>query len=200
MYKTTLRVVLIGGPSNVGKSTLVQALVSRLGWQCLSTDSLGRHPGRPWGHVRPHVAAHYRALSPDELFEAVLRHYASMWPGIQTLITAHASNRSSEPLILEGSALWAETVAALHLDSVGALWLTASNGFLQQRIYAASAFAQASAQEQAMIDKFLGRVQRYNERMLDAVRRLGLPCINVEETASIEDLTDTALSMLGIGA
>lgn len=200
MYKTALRVILIGGPSNVGKSTLAQVLASRLGWHYIATDSLGRHPGRPWGHVRPHVAEHYLSLSPDELFEAVLRHYASMWPDIQRLITAHAASDSSECLVLEGSAVWPEAVAALHIEGVGALWLTASDGFLQQRIYAASGFEQASAQEQAMIDRFLGRVQRYNARMLHAVQRLGLPCINVEETASIEELMDKTLSMLGAGA
>jgi 2-phosphoglycerate kinase len=42
------RVVLIGGTSNVGKSTVAQAVAERLGFEYLSTDELARHPGRPW--------------------------------------------------------------------------------------------------------------------------------------------------------
>jgi hypothetical protein len=85
----------------------------------------------------------------------------------------------------------------LRLDGVGALWLTASDGFLHERIYEASGFDQAPARERAMIEKFLGRTQRYNERMMQAIRRLGLPCLNVEEISSLENLTDKCLSLLG---
>ncbi len=199
MNKSGLRVILIGGPSNVGKSTLARSLASTLGWPSTSTDTLGRHPGRPWGHVRPHVAEHYLSLSPDELFEAVLRHYASIWPNIQSLITTHACDPSAECLVLEGSALWPESVATVRLDAVGALWLTASDGFLRERIYKASRFERASLREQTMIDKFLGRVHRYNQRMMQALPRLGLPWINVEETAPLEQLTTRALSLLDAG-
>ena len=199
MNASTLRVILIGGPSNVGKSTLAQALASRLGWRSTSTDSLARHPGRPWGNVRPHVAEHYLTLSPDELIEAVMHHYATMWPAIHDIITAHASGSSDEHLILEGSALWPELVATLRLDHVGAVWLTASDAFRQERIYRASGYEQATAQERAMIDKFFGRTHRYNARMMQAVRRLGLPWIDVEAFSSLEQLTDNVLGLLSIG-
>jgi 2-phosphoglycerate kinase len=42
------RVILIGGSSHVGKSTLGQSLAAKLGWSYCSTDKLARHPGRPW--------------------------------------------------------------------------------------------------------------------------------------------------------
>jgi len=41
-------VILLGGTSCVGKSSLGQSLASSLGWDLLSTDQLARHPGRPW--------------------------------------------------------------------------------------------------------------------------------------------------------
>jgi 2-phosphoglycerate kinase len=199
MDTAALRVILIGGPSHGGKSTLARALASRLGWQYMSTDGLARYPGRPWGEVRPHVAEHYLSLSPDQLIEDVIRHYASMWPGIRSLITAHACDPSTERLILEGSALWPESVATLGLKRVGAIWLTASDSFFQARIYTASGFAHASEREQAIIAKFLGRAQRYNQRMMQALPRLGLPWVNVEETSSLESLMDTSLCRLGAG-
>lgn len=42
------RVILIGGSSHAGKSTLAQALAAELGWSYGSTDKRARHPGRPW--------------------------------------------------------------------------------------------------------------------------------------------------------
>ena len=197
MNSLGLRVMLIGGPSNVGKSTLAQALAAQLGWRCASTDGLARHPGRPWGTVPPHVAEHYLSLSVDELFEAVMRHYLTMWPAIRSMITAHACDPSAECLILEGSALRPESVVTLSLDGIGAVWLTASDSFLQERICKASGFGQASPREKAMIEKFLGRTQRYNESMIQALRDLGLPWIDVEETSSLEDLIGTCLRRLG---
>ena len=74
-----IRVLLIGGTSHVGKSTLAKALAARLGGEHVSTDTLARHPGRPWatssGPFPRHVAAHYLSLSVDELTTEQLRHY-----------------------------------------------------------------------------------------------------------------------------
>jgi 2-phosphoglycerate kinase len=198
MIKTALRVILIGGTSNVGKSTLAQFLSARLGWQCASTDYLARHPGRPWGHVRSYVAEHYLSLSTDELIDDVMRHYLSLWPDIRNLITTHVSDPVAECLVLEGSALWPESVVTLDLAGVGALWLTASDGFLQERIYQVSGFDQAAARDKAMIEKFVRRTQRYNQKMMQVIGRLGLPWINVETTSSLDELMNQTLSLLGV--
>lgn len=199
MDKPDLRGILIGGTSNVGKSTLAQAIAARRGGQWTSTDSLGRHPGRPWGTVRPHVAEHYATLAVDELIADVLRHYRGLWPGIEQLVAAHASDPARPPLILEGSALWPESVASLRLPGVGALWLTASDTFLQGRIYAGSGYAQAPPEARLLVDKFLARTLRYDELMLRALARLGLPWLNVEAAASLDDLADQALRLLAQG-
>src|SRR5438874_11499896 len=199
MNKPALRVILIGGTSNVGKSTLAQSISSKLGWHYVSTDTLARHPGRPWGAVRPHVAEHYLSLSPDELIEDVLRHYRSMWPGIQSLIASHACDASAERLVLEGSALWPESVAELRLDGVAAVWLTADDRLFQERIYNSSAFEQATGSSKEMVEKFVARTRLYNQRMMEAVRRLSLPCLNVGETTSLEELTDETLKLFGAG-
>ena len=112
-----LRVILIGGSSHVGKSTLARSLRPRLGWGHISTDSLARHPGRPWRKdlqaVPKQVADHYLSLSVDELFADVLRHYRSMWRDIEAMIISHATDTSTERLIFEGSALWPESVQAV---------------------------------------------------------------------------------------
>ena len=196
-----LRVILIGGSSHVGKSTLAHSLALKLGWRHISTDHLARYPGRPW-KVKPqtvpeHVAEHYLSLSGEELITDVLRHYRSMWPGIEAIVTSHATDLSTERLILEGSALWPETVATMELDHVAAIWLTASNGLFQTRIYGESCFEEAASRGKMMIQKFLGRIHLYNERMMEAVNRLGLASIDMETTPSTEKLGDRCLELAG---
>lgn len=84
-----VRVVLIGGTSNVGKSTVGHAVAEKVGFDCLTTDGLARHPGRPWRtpewEVPAHVAEHYGSLTVDELIASVLGHYDRLWPRIEEL-------------------------------------------------------------------------------------------------------------------
>ncbi len=123
-----LRVALIGGTSHAGKSTTARAVAARLGGEALATDTLARHPGRPWPTptwvVPDHVAEHYRTLAPEALIDSVLAHYGRMWPMVRELIEARAADESAAPLVLEGSALWPELVAELDLPAVRAVWLT----------------------------------------------------------------------------
>ena len=184
IFEPDLSVVLIGGTSNVGKSTLAQALTRRLGWSCVSTDSLGRHPGRPWtvadGQVPVHVAEHYRSLSIEELATEQLRHYARMWPQIRSLIETHARDHAGG-LIVEGSGVWPDRVAEISDPKVAAIWLTASPATVRGRIYSASRYAELGDDATILVDKFVGRSIRYNEMMLSAVRRLGLACVDVDD-------------------
>ena len=91
-----MRVVLIGGSSHAGKSSLAESLAANLGWTHISTDSLARHAGRPW---KPHpekvpddVAEHYLCLSVDELITDVLRHYrVNVWPKVEAIVASHTS-------------------------------------------------------------------------------------------------------------
>lgn len=197
---STLRVILIGGTSHTGKSTLGAFLAKRLGWELCATDRLARHPGRPWRTkpetVPSHVAEHYRSLSINELLDDVLDHYRRFWPTIEALVTRHATDRSCSPLVVEGSALWPDSIARLKHEGVGAIWLAASDSLLQTRIYRTSQFAEATGEEQLLIQKFLERTQLYNDYMLQAVARLRLVSVNVEAEPSLEVLSDLCLKRL----
>ena len=70
-------VLVIGGTSHTGKSTLGHSLASDLGWRYLSTDIIARHPGRPFrgdGKVPSHVQAHYLNHTTHELIDNVVLH------------------------------------------------------------------------------------------------------------------------------
>lgn len=215
-----MRVFLIGGTSHVGKSTLAQSLAADLGWNCVSTDSLARHPGRPWktttrspspfagrvfeyytprkraqrGAVRSipdHVARHYLTLSVDELVTELLRHYERLWPQIRTIIETATTD-----LIIEGSGLWPEYVAAIKAPQVTGVWLTASSQVLTERIRRESKFDVAGVDEQEMIRKFLGRTEQYNQLMMSAINDLALDSIDVSVEPSVEELVEACRSSL----
>jgi hypothetical protein len=198
-----LRVVLIGGTSHAGKSTLAQALARRLGWRWVSTDSLGRHPGRPWAvDARPipaHVTEHYLSLSVGDLTTEQLSHYERMWPVIRSLVETHARDHDAGGLVLEGSGVWPDRVAGISDSAVAAIWLTASAATVRSRIYSASRYAELVDDGPILVDKFVGRSIRYNEIMLSAVRRLDLACADVDDVSSPEALLGLALQIVDRG-
>lgn len=178
----SLRAILIGGSSHSGKSTLARLLAARLGWEYRSTDQLARHPGRPWRNdgtdVPPHVVEHYSSLSVDDLVADVLGHYQrNVLPQIVALVGARTSDPSARGLVLEGSAIWPEHVACLVSDKTAALWLTAGEELLAERIRTESRYCERAPQEQMLIAKFIQRTVAFATRMDEAVGRNGLPGI-----------------------
>ncbi|WP_328285899.1 hypothetical protein [Streptomyces sp. A1-5] len=154
-----VRVVLTGGTSNVGKSTVAQVVAERLGFAYRSTDQLARHPGRPWRTVEravpEHVAEHYASLPVDELITSVLDHYARLWPRIEELATAHAAGAegAATGLALEGSALRPGRVAGLTVPRVAAAWLTAEQpSVVRARVRTAGRHAAATSAERHLMD------------------------------------------------
>ena len=197
-----LRVILIGGSSHVGKSTVSESLAAALGWDHVSTDSLARHPGRPWKpateKVPDEVAKHYFCLSVDELIEDVLCHYRiNVWPKVEAIIASHSTDTSTTRIVLEGSALWPELVVSLDLDKVAAVWLTASEEVFRRRIHNGSLYSSKSPGERMMIDKFLERTLAYNARMVDAVSQHGFILIDVLQS-NVTELAERCLSALDI--
>ncbi len=173
-----LKVILIGGISHAGKSTLYESLAATLGWTHLSTGSLARHPGRPWRpapeNVPDRVVQHYLRLSVDDLIDDVLRHYkVNVWPKVEAINASHSNDPSTTGTVVEGSALWPEFATNLDFEKTAAIWLTASEEIFRQRIQTGSQYTSKSPRDQMMIDKFLQRTLAYNARMVEAVNHNG---------------------------
>lgn len=195
-----LRVILIGGSSHSGKSALSESIAANLGWNLISTDTLARHPGRPWRpepeKVPDHVAEHYLSLSVDELIVDVLHHYkVNVWPKVEEIVASHINDPSQGGLVIEGSALWPELVATLDFDNIAALWLTASEAIFRQRIRDESLYHSKSLRERRMIDKFLERTLVYNAQMIEIANRHGFILIDVQQS-NLAELTQRCLSIL----
>ncbi|MBD2827926.1 AAA family ATPase [Streptomyces californicus] len=192
-----VRVVLIGGTSNTGKSTVAGRLAERLGFEHRSTDGLARHPGRPWRtpehEVPPHVAEHYATSTPDELLASVLAHYERLWPRIEELITDRA-RPGAAGLVLEGSALLPERIARLTVPRTAAVWLTADDAVLRDRVRTAGRYARASEEERLLMDRFLARTHRFQTRTVEAVESLGLARLDVGGGRTVEELADAVMA------
>ncbi len=194
------RVILIGGSSHSGKSALSESIAANLGWNRISTDTLARHPGRPWRpepeKVPDHVAEHYLSLSVDELIKDVLHHYRiNVWPKIEEIVASHIKDPSLTGLVVEGSALWPELVATLNSDNIAALWLTASKAVFRQRIHNESQYHLKSLRKRRMIDKFLQRTLVYNAQMIEVANRQGFILVDVQQS-NLAELTQRCLSIL----
>ncbi len=180
-----MRVLLIGGTSHVGKSTVAQVIAGRLGFEYVSTDKLARHPGRPWPEPLPHVVEHYRSQTASELVDALLAHYARMQPRIEELVA------QSTGVVLEGSGVWPPYVARLTAQAV---WLTADEEVLTARIHSSSRYDALPADGRHLVDKFVARTVGYQTRMLDELNRLGLMHLDVTTPRSPDQLADELLA------
>ena len=181
---------------------MAKCLAGELGWSLISTDSLARHPGRPWRPqpevVPDHVADHYLSLSVDELLSDVLLHYrVNVWPKVEEIVASYSIDASGAGVIVEGSALWPEFAIGLHSVSVATLWLRASRDVLTQRIYGESLYHSKTVRGKMMIDKFLERTLAYNALMAEVAGRYGLALVDVLQSKP-EELTDRCLSVLNL--
>jgi broad-specificity NMP kinase len=183
----TVTVVLIGGTSHVGKSTLAGALATSLGFRHESTDRLARHPGRPWTATRPDGQEHYARLSVDELTARQLEHYERMWPLVERQVR-DALGPGGEGLVLDGSGVLPHRVALLPPDRVAAVWLTAAPTVLRDRIHAGSRIEERSDDERRATDKFLGRTELHQSWLLAALERAGRPHLDVSDEPRVDDL------------
>lgn len=201
MMDPTTRVLLIGGSSHTGKSTAARMIAARLEWDCLSTDSLARHPGRPWRppgvEVPPHVAEHYLTFSIGGLLAAVDKHYReSVWPLAAARIAEACSPAAPRGLVVEGSALLPDLVVGLRAPGVAAVWLVAPPDVFETRIHRESGYATADARGRPLIDKFLGRTRAFDLALREGLARLELPCIDIQAEVPPEAVADQCLSQM----
>lgn len=168
------KVLLIGGTSHVGKTTFARSLANELNCGYLSTDTLARHPGRPWrkdnSPLPDDVIEHYSTLKVEELVSAVMGHYReNVWPIVDALVRSSLNNSFDPGLIVEGSSILPNEVLAADFDQVGAIWLTAPVPLIESRIMLGSQFEKRSQSERQLISAFLRKSLTINEEIMDTV-------------------------------
>jgi len=164
-----MRIVLIGGTSLCGKSTLAARVGAACNAEVLSTDRFGRHPGRPWPAPRAHVAEYYDRLGDAAIDAFLLDHHANLLPRLQAEMDA--ARRAGRDLVIEGSAIRPEFFEMPEAD-VFVRWLLVPEAEVRARIERESAFATRDAQARARIERFADRAVRDGARVEAALAGL----------------------------
>jgi len=193
MASAGIKVMLLGGTSHTGKSTLAGQLADALGWRLLSTDQLARHPGRPWrddgSRIPEDVVHHYADHSAGELVDAVTRHYRdNVWPIVAAIARSHVNNPFDPGLVLEGSAVLPECVVTACLERTGWVWLHAPEPLVTERILTSSGHAERSADQQQLIERFLARTLEFQRQLATAAQQHGMPQVDAADPALLEKL------------
>jgi 2-phosphoglycerate kinase len=191
------KLILIGGTSHVGKSTLSQRLAEELGWNYLSTDQLARHPGRPWKvgdrSVPDDVVEHYTNLAVPELVDSVLQHYRSnVWPIIDAIIQSRLNNPFDVGLVLEGSAILPEQVCVAAFPRVNAIWLTAPDHLITERIKRNSNYGIGTSAERKLVDAFAKRTLEIDRILRDSVKITGQKLLDASSENTLAGLSSLA--------
>lgn len=195
---TAAKVILLGGGSHAGKSSVAAALAARLGYEARSTDYLARHPGRPWPAgdrpVPPHVVEYYRDLDDAARMESVLAHYRRLAPQIVEIVQTHLA-AAAPGLVLEGSALLPETVATMAWPGVAAFWVTADPAVVTGRMLRESGHAEADPGGRALIDAFLRRSLDFDRLFAAQARAAGMALVRVAETETVAAVAERILAL-----
>ncbi len=188
--RPTLSTILIAGTSHVGKSTLAGLLSERLRCEAISTDSLARHPGRPWPGIPAPVEEYYAQLSAETIHWFLKIHHQNIWPLIRTMIDSRSG--TGAPAIFEGAALRPELISPLLGSTVAGVFLHADNDFLLDRMRSHAQYEDATADRRRIMDAFIERSLRKNTDMLASAQEHHLPVVDVTQPQAFETLLTTA--------
>jgi len=200
---TIPRVVLIGGPPYVGKSTVARCIAARYGYGCIGTDDIAKAAGSVYSalagkELDPMAGMDWRAYFATTPVDVLLDHDAAsrkrIWPAIDRIVRTHAT--WGDPLVMEGYALWPEQVMAAGFTATGAVWLSGDDRLLESRIRSNPGFYRGAADEEALIHNFTRRSSRYNERMLASAAECGATVMRVLPGQPANEMADRCVSAL----
>lgn len=202
--RSSIQVLLIGGPPGAGKTTLGTALANRLGITSLSVDDLvvaakavttpDTHPGL-WALARAPVHEYFTDSSVERLVADATQRHEATWPMVEAVIRKHASTGGT-PIVIDGWHLRPSQVAALSLDNVWSGWLAPAPEVLEQR-ERAFGFHAGSADPERMLANFLARSHWHNRLIAEQATGFGMALLRQPGNVSVDDLCDRILDDLG---
>jgi 2-phosphoglycerate kinase len=191
--------LLLLGTSHVGKSTCARGIGNAIGWPVISTDKLGRHPGRPWTGVPDPVTEFYHRLTDDTIHWFLRVHHENMRPVIHE--TIKAAREAGGGFILEGAALRPEYLSDWEIGEALVVCLHAECDALRKRIERESAYSQQSDEMKIAIDSFVERSVRENEALVKPAMRHKVLLVDVTDLRNVDRLTrELASRLAGISA
>jgi 2-phosphoglycerate kinase len=199
---TTPTVILIGGASGAGKTTLASALASRLGSDSMSADDLfiaaktfttpHTHPGMHVMNV-PNYIDYFTNSTVDKLTADATEQHQAFWPVIERVIRFRLLEH--RPIVIDGWFFRPKWISELNLDNVRSFWLVADSQVLEKREREQGTWERSSNPEQ-MIQNHLGRSYWYNDLIRRQAEELGSEILHQDGTVSVDSLCDTIVDRL----
>ncbi|UCI32033.1 hypothetical protein [Mesorhizobium sp. B4-1-4] len=186
--------LLLIGTSHVGKSTCANNIGSAIRCPVISTDMLGRHPGRPWTGVPDAVLEFYHRMSDDAIHWFLQVHHENMRPLIGAKI--EAVRETGEGFILEGAALRPEYLGDWQIGEALAVCLHVEPNSLRERIRTGSNHSQQNDTIKVAIDKFTERSVRENEALAETAVRNKIEVVDVTDFKGADRLARELASRL----
>ena len=116
-----------------------------------------------------------------------------MLPAIAQYIGSQFSEFPSNRLALEGSALTPSNLIHLRLPNVSAIFLTADDALIKDRIQIESRYHALANSEKGLVDKFTERAIRFNDLIVRDAGRFGFPYIHVRDETDLSELADRCI-------
>ena len=186
--------LLLLGTSHVGKSTCAEAVGRAVGWPVVSTDKLGRHPGRPWTGTPDPVIEFYLRMTDDAIHWFLLMHHENMRPVIQERI--RALRVAGAGFVLEGAALRPEHLSGWEVGDALVACLYVEPRVLRERLLSASDHSRQDDRIKVAIDRFAERSLRENEALVQAAIGHGVRVVDVTDPKDADRLAGELASRL----
>jgi len=196
MYKN-VKVILIGGSPMSGKTTLANKIASKYFYNCISTDDIGQviqtvidiDPMK--GHD---YREYYIRKSIDDIINDTKKYHEKMWFSIKRLIEIHST--WSNPIIVEGWALYPRLVKELNSESIKKIWLVCDNKLLEKRLLEAKDFYQGATDKDLMISNYLKRSIWHNKKIFEEIKEFNDGYIRISVDLTKEELFKRAIDLL----
>lgn len=192
-------IIVLGGTSHGGKTTVAKKVSSEFNLGLISTDTLAKHPGRPWRNkpdrLPNHVVEHYSTLTREKLLAEVIKHYENQSINIETAV--NLSLDTGRGILIEGSAILPEFTRQLRLNICFATWLLFDDeNVLRDRIYTSSQYYDRDPFERQLIERFVQRSIDFNAFIQTEVEKRKLSYVKVDHFLNPEVLSKEISSVL----